>query len=343
MVSAAGGGAPGHAGRSCGSIGGAVESAARGARHAIPSGRRLGPPARGLVVRRSHERRRRRQRQRLGLQPGQASRSSSSIATASSCARGARGSSGAPTASPSGPTARIWLTDDLHHTIRQFTPEGKLLLTIGDPDKAVHAARWQAVQSPDPRGLCPKTGDIVHLRRVRQLASAQVRSQGPAPALVGRAGHRSRLLQPSAQHRHRRRRASSTWPTARTTACRSSTASGQYLDPVEQPAPAVRALLPIAARRRPLRRRAAAPTWPVNAAGAQRRGARQHPVHQGRAGGAGRWALRRREAGRVRRAARGARWTRAATSTWRRSRTRREGSHENPPRELRSLQKFVRS
>ena len=33
-----------------------------------------------------------------------------------------------------GPDATLWLTDDLHHTIRQFTLEGKLLLTIGDPD-----------------------------------------------------------------------------------------------------------------------------------------------------------------------------------------------------------------
>src|SRR5436309_3069469 len=31
-----------------------------------------------------------------------------------------------------GPDGTLWLTDDLHHTIRQFTPEGKLLLTIGD-------------------------------------------------------------------------------------------------------------------------------------------------------------------------------------------------------------------
>ena len=32
-----------------------------------------------------------------------------------------------------GPDGSLWLTDDLHHTIRQFTPEGKCLLTIGDP------------------------------------------------------------------------------------------------------------------------------------------------------------------------------------------------------------------
>ena len=29
-----------------------------------------------------------------------------------------------------GPDGTLWLTDDLHHTVRQFTPEGKLLLTL---------------------------------------------------------------------------------------------------------------------------------------------------------------------------------------------------------------------
>src|SRR5262245_42753615 len=29
----------------------------------------------------------------------------------------------------------VWLTDDLHHTVRKFTADGKCLLTIGDPDK----------------------------------------------------------------------------------------------------------------------------------------------------------------------------------------------------------------
>src|SRR2546430_2525019 len=33
-----------------------------------------------------------------------------------------------------GPDDTLWLTDDLHHTIRQFTATGKLLLTTGDPD-----------------------------------------------------------------------------------------------------------------------------------------------------------------------------------------------------------------
>ena len=34
-----------------------------------------------------------------------------------------------------GPDGTLWLTDDLHHTIRQFTIDGQCLLTIGDPDQ----------------------------------------------------------------------------------------------------------------------------------------------------------------------------------------------------------------
>jgi hypothetical protein len=41
----------------------------------------------------------------------------------------------------------VWLTDDLHHTVRKFTPEGKHLLTIGDPDKR-----------PSCRAASPSTG-----------------------------------------------------------------------------------------------------------------------------------------------------------------------------------------
>ncbi|MBI2466239.1 MAG: hypothetical protein HYV62_00170, partial [Candidatus Rokubacteria bacterium] len=34
-----------------------------------------------------------------------------------------------------GPDDTVWLTDDGNHTIRQFTLEGKLLLTIGTADR----------------------------------------------------------------------------------------------------------------------------------------------------------------------------------------------------------------
>jgi len=59
-----------------------------------------------------------------------------------------------------GPDGTIWLTDDLHHTTRQFTPEGKLLLTIGDPDKASTLQGGKPFNRPTHSAISPKTGDI---------------------------------------------------------------------------------------------------------------------------------------------------------------------------------------
>jgi DNA-binding beta-propeller fold protein YncE len=59
-----------------------------------------------------------------------------------------------------GPDATLWLTDDLHHTIRQFTPDGKLLLTIGDPDQASTLQGGKPFNRPTHVALHPKTGDI---------------------------------------------------------------------------------------------------------------------------------------------------------------------------------------
>ncbi|MBI2217580.1 MAG: hypothetical protein HYU51_09815 [Candidatus Rokubacteria bacterium] len=59
-----------------------------------------------------------------------------------------------------GPDGAYWLTDDLHHTIRQFTPEGTLLLTIGDPDQPATLQSGKPFNRPTHVALCPKTGDI---------------------------------------------------------------------------------------------------------------------------------------------------------------------------------------
>src|SRR5262245_27949368 len=59
-----------------------------------------------------------------------------------------------------GPDGTLWLTDDLHHTVRQFTPEGKLLLTLGDPDKPSALHGGEPFNRPTHVALCPRTGDI---------------------------------------------------------------------------------------------------------------------------------------------------------------------------------------
>ncbi|MBI1847478.1 MAG: hypothetical protein HY294_07470 [Candidatus Rokubacteria bacterium] len=59
-----------------------------------------------------------------------------------------------------GPDDTLWLTDDLHHTARQFTLEGKLLLTIGDPDTPSTLQGGKPFNRPTHVALCPRTGDV---------------------------------------------------------------------------------------------------------------------------------------------------------------------------------------
>src|SRR6267142_2772066 len=59
-----------------------------------------------------------------------------------------------------GPDGTIWLTDDLHHTVRQFTPAGKLLLTIGDPDTPSTAHGGKPFNRPTHVAISPRTGEV---------------------------------------------------------------------------------------------------------------------------------------------------------------------------------------
>ncbi len=59
-----------------------------------------------------------------------------------------------------GPDDEVWLTDDGNHTIRKFTPEGKLLLTIGDPDNPATLQSGKPFNRPTHVALSPLTGDL---------------------------------------------------------------------------------------------------------------------------------------------------------------------------------------
>lgn len=52
----------------------------------------------------------------------------------------------------------VWLTDDLHHTVRKFTPEGKHLLTIGNPDTPAELHGGRPFNRPTHVAICPRTG-----------------------------------------------------------------------------------------------------------------------------------------------------------------------------------------
>ena len=59
-----------------------------------------------------------------------------------------------------GPDGTLWLTDDLHHTIRQFTTDGKLLVTIGNPDQPSTLQGGKPFNRPTHVALCPRTGFV---------------------------------------------------------------------------------------------------------------------------------------------------------------------------------------
>jgi DNA-binding beta-propeller fold protein YncE len=59
-----------------------------------------------------------------------------------------------------GPDDDVWLTDDGNHTIRKFTSEGKLLLTIGDPDKPSGLQSGRPFNRPTHVAISSRTGDL---------------------------------------------------------------------------------------------------------------------------------------------------------------------------------------
>lgn len=59
-----------------------------------------------------------------------------------------------------GPDDSLYCTDDVAHVIRKFTPEGKLLLTLGTPGQAAPFQGGQPFNRPTKVALDPKTADL---------------------------------------------------------------------------------------------------------------------------------------------------------------------------------------
>jgi hypothetical protein len=113
------------------------------------------------------------------------------------------------------PNGTIFATDDGNHTVRQFTPEGKLLMTMGvlnTPSdtgydgKTVASIKRPAgpVQPPDQRRDRPQRRHL-HQRRLRQCARAYFFAEGELKrSWASRA--KVRAVSPAARHRGRCRR-----------------------------------------------------------------------------------------------------------------------------------------
>ena len=125
----------------------------------------------------------------------------------------------------------LWLADDKDHTVHKFTTDGKKLMTLGESGKAadtgykigaspVQARRGAVSSRHQRRGAAGRRH--VHRRRLRQRPRPQVLEGREAALLVGRAGAADRGSSYCRTASRSTARGSSTSPTARIRACRSS-------------------------------------------------------------------------------------------------------------------------
>ena len=114
-----------------------------------------------------------------------------------------------------GPDDAVYCVDDADHTVRKFTPDGRLLLTLGTSgqrlgNRGVHRrlsddrALRRAVQSADEPGAGGRRS-IFSRRRLRQCPRAPFQSRRPAGRVLGRAGRGPWPVSRAARHRDRRR------------------------------------------------------------------------------------------------------------------------------------------
>ena len=129
----------------------------------------------------------------------------------------------------------IWTVDEGTNMVTKFSPEGKVLMVLGrrpaavagrgrDPDRPEPARAEVHLLPPDRCRLGP-AGQHFRLRRLLQQPRGEIRPQRPLPRpgrqREGRQG--AGPVQPAARAPGRRARATSTSPTAPTSATRCST------------------------------------------------------------------------------------------------------------------------
>ncbi len=107
----------------------------------------------------------------------------------------------------------VYLTDDLDHTVRKYTPDGRLLWKLGTSgrgsDTGVRESDYRTITRGgppfnQPTNLAIGAGWIaLHFRWLRECPHPQVLFRRQAAALLGRAGRRAGAIQPSARNRRR--------------------------------------------------------------------------------------------------------------------------------------------
>ena len=122
-----------------------------------------------------------------------------------------------------GPDDTIYLTDDGDHSVKQCTLDGKVLLTLGIPGKPAERFSGKPFNRCTHTALSPQN-DIYVSDGYGNALRPQVRSGGQLLFSWGESGYRSRTVQHCPQYQPAMPTAGSMSPTAKTIACRCSTA-----------------------------------------------------------------------------------------------------------------------
>ena len=131
-----------------------------------------------------------------------------------------------------GPDDAVYCTDDLDHTVKKFTPEGTLLLTLGTSgcpsDTGATSMDFRTIRRAGPPFHYPTNlalaadGSLYIADGYGNARIHRVFARRPSPLFVGRARRRARASSACRTGSPWVRTARSSWPTARTAASSSS-------------------------------------------------------------------------------------------------------------------------
>ena len=105
-----------------------------------------------------------------------------------------------------GPDDSVYCTDNGDHSVRKFTPEGKLLMTLGTPGQPSAPMGGDPFCVPAHLAVDPRNGDLYVADGYSNARVHQVLARREAGQVVGRVGDRPRPVQHRPQHRYRRGR-----------------------------------------------------------------------------------------------------------------------------------------
>ena len=104
-----------------------------------------------------------------------------------------------------GPDESLYCIDAADHTVRKFTLDGQLLMTLGEKGRGSGRLSGKPFSNPTHAAVDPNTGDIYVSDGYSNAVVHKYLAGRQAAAFVGTVGYRPGRVQHRAQHRDRRR------------------------------------------------------------------------------------------------------------------------------------------